>query len=129
VNLLADTSAWVEYLRGTGSATHLALRETVRAGSIATTDPVIMELLAGVGSPQREEQLAATLARGRYIACGPEDFLVAARIHASCRRAGSPVRNMLDCLIASVAIREAIPVLHHDRDFEAIARHSTLELA
>lgn len=129
MTLLADTSAWVEYLRGTGSGPHVALLEALQAGSFATTDPVVMELLAGVGSARRGEQLAATLARGTYLACGPEDFLDAARIYASCRRAGSTVRNMLDCLIAAVAIREGIAVLHNDRDFETIARHSSLQLA
>lgn len=128
MTFLADTSAWVEYLRGTGSNAHVALRGAMRAGSFATTDPVVMELLAGVRS-EREEQLAATLARGTYLACEPGDFLDAARIHSSCSRAGATVRNVLDCLIAAVAIRHGLAVLHCDRDFETIALHSTLQLA
>lgn len=127
--MLPDTSAWVEYLRGTGSMADEALTAAIRAGTIATTDPVIMELLAGAESPHREEAVAATLARGQHLACGSEDFVVAARIYGACRRAGMTVRNMLDCLVAAVAIREGIAVLHNDRDFETIARHSTLELA
>lgn len=87
-----------------------------------------MELLAGAESPQREEAIAATLARGQLLACRAEDFVVAARIYGVCRCAGSTVRNMIDCLIAAVAIREGVAVLHADRDFETIARCSALEL-
>ena len=35
---------------------------------------------------------------------------------------------MLDCLLAAVAIREGVPLLHNDRDFEVLARHTPLEL-
>ena len=38
------------------------------------------------------------------------------------------IRSMLDCLIAAVAIRQGIPVLHSDRDFDALARHTELRV-
>jgi len=38
------------------------------------------------------------------------------------------VRSLTDCLIATVAIRSALDVIHADRDFAAIARHTELEL-
>jgi hypothetical protein len=34
----------------------------------------------------------------------------------------------LDCLIATIAIENGVPVWHHDRDFEAIARYANLEV-
>jgi predicted nucleic acid-binding protein len=36
------------------------------------------------------------------------------------------VRGLTDCLIASVAIRARLPVLHMDTDFETISRHTAL---
>ena len=43
--ILADTSAWVEYDRATGSAVDLRLRDLIAAdGPIAVTEPVIMEM-------------------------------------------------------------------------------------
>lgn len=36
------------------------------------------------------------------------------------------MRNLGDCLIASVGLRMGIPVLHRDRDFEVLARHCGL---
>jgi predicted nucleic acid-binding protein len=32
----------------------------------------------------------------------------------------------VDCLIAACALRHALTVLHHDRDFDALARVSSL---
>jgi predicted nucleic acid-binding protein len=129
VNVLADTSAWVEYLRGTGSSAHVKVREGVRRECLATTDPVIMEVLAGARTAAEEQQLSALLGIARRLPCERADYVEAARIHRACRKQGERVRNVLDCLIAAVAIRSGVPLLHADRDFETIARHSALQLA
>ena len=36
------------------------------------------------------------------------------------------MRKLIDCLIAAVAIREQARVLHNDRDFEVLGRHTRL---
>lgn len=126
--VLADTSGWVEFLRGTESIAHRSLREALQREGVATTDPVVMEVLAGARSSVEEERLSALLAMARRFPCERIDYVEAARIHRACRESGEPVRNMLDCLIAAVAIRATLPLLHADRDFETIARHSMLEL-
>jgi predicted nucleic acid-binding protein len=52
----------------------------------------------------------------------------AASLHRICRRGGETVGKLIDCLIASVAIREDIPVLHHDVDYEVLSRHTDLRI-
>src|SRR3989454_537297 len=45
--MLVDTSAWIELLRATGHPAHVTLRYHLeRRSPIATTEPIIMELLA-----------------------------------------------------------------------------------
>jgi predicted nucleic acid-binding protein len=59
--ILADTSAWVEYDRATGSATDRRLSELIATGGpIAVTEPVVMEVLAGARSDSREADLPAS---------------------------------------------------------------------
>ena len=58
----------------------------------------------------------------------PEDYDKAAELYRQCRSRGETVRKLLDCLIAAVAIRSGIPVLHNDRDFDALARHTELQV-
>jgi predicted nucleic acid-binding protein len=40
-----------------------------------------------------------------------------------------PVDGLEDCLIAAVAIRNDVPVLHNDADFDTLARHTALQIA
>ena len=62
--ILADTSAWVEYDRATGSRVDLRLRDLIAAdGPIAVTEPVIMEVLAGARDDAREADLRRLLLR------------------------------------------------------------------
>ncbi len=34
----------------------------------------------------------------------------------------------MDCLVAAIAIRADVPVLHADRDFDTLARHTDLSV-
>ena len=124
--ILIDTSAWVEYLRGSGSTAHLQVRELLD-GEIATCDAVRMEVLAGARSKGNQGDIERLLARARTLETLAVDYDLAAATYRSCRRGGETPRSLIDCLIAAVAIRSGVALLHADRDFDAIARHSRLE--
>lgn len=125
--MLADTSAWVEYLRASGSPTHVALRGELLHGSVATTEPVIMEVLAGARSEAHLEEMRSLMARAQLLPCRSDDYGEAAFLYRLCRANGATVRSLVDCLIAAVAIRSDMAVLHRDRDFDALARHTPLD--
>ncbi|MBV9952960.1 MAG: PIN domain nuclease [Acidimicrobiia bacterium] len=127
---LVDTSAWVEYLRATGSPTHAAVRVLIDAGRAThTTEVVMMEVLAGARSERHVTQLNELLLACEFVPLeGLSDFEQAVTIYRTCRRAGETVRALNDCLVATVAMRAGLDVLHTDRDFDAIARHTDLEL-
>jgi predicted nucleic acid-binding protein len=44
-------------------------------------------------------------------------------MYRECRRRGTTIRRLPDCLIAAVAIRADAELLHQDPDFDAIALH------
>lgn len=127
---LADTSAWVEYLRATGSPAHLRLRRLIADGDdLVTTEVVVMELLAGASNDELT-RLGRLLGRFELLPVqGLADFEAAAGLYRRCRRAGETVRKLTDCLIAVVAMRAGAALLHRDQDFEAIARHAPLRVA
>ncbi len=128
--IVVDTSAWVEYLRATGSATHRQLRGLIeRDAELATTDVVVMELLAGARSARRLEELRRFLTRFAHLPTeGLGDYERAAALYRLCRSEGETVRSLTDCLVAAVAIRTRSSVLARDRDFETIARHADLSV-
>jgi hypothetical protein len=53
-------------------------------------------------------------------------FESAAEIFRLGRAKGYTIRASTDCLIAAIAIENGVPVWHKDRDFEAIARYTSL---
>jgi predicted nucleic acid-binding protein len=127
---LVDTSAWIEYLRATGSQTHESVRSLLeRDEPLHTTDMVVMEVLAGARNDDHRDRLRRLLSRCEYVPIeGLVDYEAAADIFRICRGAGATVRSLTDCLIAVVAIRQSLPVLHADRDFDALARHTELQI-
>lgn len=122
---LVDTSAWVEFLRATGSPAHQAVRDLAATEApIHSTDVVVMELLAGARDDEQRDQLHRLLARCEHVpVAGLADYETAADLYRRCREAGETVRALTDCLIAAVALRTSLSVLHDDRDFDVLARH------
>lgn len=130
MTVLVDTSAWVEYLRGTGSRHNVWVREAIAGDDpLGWTDPILYELTAGAASAARASELRALLLRGPFLAvAGLQDWEDAARLYRTARSRGLTVRSTVDCLIAAVALRTATPVVARDRDFTVLTDISDLEL-
>jgi hypothetical protein len=66
---LIDTSAWVEYLRASGFPAHLEVRRLLHEhpASVVTTEPIVVELLAGAADEGVAKQLE-TLTGGLGLA-------------------------------------------------------------
>lgn len=128
--MLTDTSAWVEYLRRTGSVAAITLREALVAGrdDVLIPELVVMELSMGPTDEAEARRLRSMLHGFGVVPLAPSvDSARAAVLFRAARRAGSTVRSGVDCLIAAMALRLEVPLLHRDRDFEVLARHCGLQ--
>ena len=121
--LLVDTSAWIDYLRDAPTPAAEGIAGLVRAGAdLATTEPVVMELLAGGDTPTRAAALEQLVNGLPVLSVDPElDFRQAATLYLAVRRTGRTPRSLVDCLIAATAVRHEAELVHADADFEAIA--------
>lgn len=124
--VLVDTSVWIEVFR---KQTRFDLESVVATDDVVTCLPVVQEVLQGF----RDER-AFALARDAMLSfpvvespLRAEVVLEATGLYRSARRAGLTIRSGVDCLIAACAIRHGLTVLHQDRDFDLIARISSLE--
>jgi predicted nucleic acid-binding protein len=128
--ILADTSAWVEYDRATGSAVHRRVVELITTEvDVAVTEPVIMEVLAGARSQQHELDLRRLLLRFPLLRFdAASDFDSAARIYRGCRAAGITPRGMVDCMIAAVAWRNSASLLAQDVDLVRVCQIIGIDL-
>jgi predicted nucleic acid-binding protein len=126
--ILVDSSAWIELLRQTGSPVERRLRAATESDEqLAIVGVVLLELLAGARDEVHAKRLRRMLAGYRLLRLQePSDHEAAASLYRACRRGGSTIRRLPDCLIAAVAIRHGIDVLHQDSDFDELARHTAL---
>jgi predicted nucleic acid-binding protein len=95
---------------------------------IACCDPVRMEVLAGARDEQHLRDLRGLLGRAELLPVESVDFETAAAIYRACRSHGHTVRKLIDCLIAAVAIRNDVALLHRDEDFTAIQSAASLRI-
>ena len=126
--ILIDTSAWIEFLRDTGSPTCDRV-EVLLADEIAICDAVRMEVLAGARDERHLHDLRRLLARATVLPTEPMHYEDAAALFRFCRREGETVRKLIDCLIGAVAIHSDSSILHNDADFDVLARHTDLKIA
>lgn len=128
--ILVDSSAWIEFLRATGSRVHRRLRSALQEGAeLGSTDVVVMEILAGARDNADNDRLRRLLYGLELLGVeGPADYEQAAELYRLCHRGGETPRKLTDCLIASVAIRNDAALLCEDADFLSIARHTPLRL-
>jgi predicted nucleic acid-binding protein len=122
--ILVDTSAWVEYDRATESAVDRRLCALIASdGPVAVTEPIVMEVLAGARSQERELDLRRLLLRFHLLPFdAAADFEGAARIYRRCRTVGVTPRGMVDCMIAAVAWRCSAALLARDVDMDRVAQ-------
>jgi len=125
--ILVDTSIWIELFRATNT---LNLEAHIDLEEVVTCLPVVQEVLQGF-----DDQTAYNLAKEAMFALpivesplSEEVFELAIDLYRSARRAGFTVRSSIDCLIGACALRNSLAVLHHDRDFDALARVAPLEV-
>jgi predicted nucleic acid-binding protein len=121
---LVDSSAWIEYLRRTGSRADLQVTDLVERTTPAAgvTEPVIMELLAGARDSADFRKLRRLTSAMPLCQVDPVcDFTEAGALYQLLRKEGLTVRSLTDCLIAAIAWRRDATVVHADADFDRIA--------
>jgi predicted nucleic acid-binding protein len=125
--ILVDTSVWIELFR---ESSNLDFESVVDLDEVVTCLPVIQEVLQGFF-----DQRAYSLAREAMLALPRVDsplteeaFQLAVDLYRSARSSGLTVRSGVDCLIGACALRNSLTILHRDRDFDALAKVSPLEV-
>lgn len=127
--IVADSSAWIDFLRATGSpADRTLVRLLHDEAALAITEIVIAEVLAGARNQVEHHRLRKQLLGCRMLPLGGlPGFEAAAKLAQECRSNGI-TPSVTDCLVAAPARRAGAAVLHTDRDFDAIASVTDLEI-
>lgn len=126
--IAVDTSVWVDFLRGRPTPAVRFLRDlaAIEPSQIVLVDVVVTEVLRGLRDDQVKEVEERLFAFGVLRLQRIADFRAAAGLYRAARRTGVTIRSTIDCLIAAVCIREDVPLLHSDIDFDRLAKITTL---
>ena len=123
---LVDTSVWIEVFH---RPPRIDLESVIEFEEVVTCLPIMQEVLQGFRD-DHAFRVAQDALRALPIVeapLGSAAFDDAVDLYRLARHSGVTVRSNVDCLIAVCALRNDLTVLHHDRDFERIARIAPLQ--
>lgn len=127
--ILADTSVWIDFLRGADSRQRRALHKLIEdEEDIAVAGIILTEILQGIKGDKHFQAVKEYLLEFPVIEPkGIETYIRAAGINRDCRKRGGTVRKTVDCIIAAVCMESGAVLLHKDRDFELIEKYAGLK--
>lgn len=128
--VIADTSVWIDFLRGERASHCDRMASLLEEQSIALCDRVLQEVLQGVRSEAEFRKVSTRLLALPCFNLGGHTLAVAAaRNYRQLRRLGVTPRSATDVLIATFCVEKDHELLHDDRDFDFMARHLGLRVA
>jgi predicted nucleic acid-binding protein len=126
--VLVDTTVWIDFF-GARSIAHVASLENLirNREDICICGIVLTEVLQGIRKDSEFKKTRDLFNNLLFLSMPYPVFLNAAEIYRSLRGKGITIQKSVDCMIASVAIENDIPLLHNDKDFEAIEKYYGLK--
>lgn len=126
--MLVDTSVWIDFFAGRESWQVHHLQQLLLDGEdLHLCGIVVTEVLQGIRSDKQYQSVKQHLSPLLMLPMDESVFILAADLFRQLRKKGQTIRKTNDCIIAATAITQGVALLHHDRDFEALARYSELE--
>ncbi len=127
--MIVDSNAWADYFNGVEAPHVERLDDALDREDDLTALPIIVtEVLQGFrtehGFRDAEQVLTALPLVHPTLGC----HVRAARLFRTLRRKGVTVRGAVDCVIAQTCLDLDAELLSPDRDFQGIARHTSLRL-
>ena len=126
--VLIDTSAWIAALRPSGSKEVKEKIEILLGEDCAAISGIIkLELLSGTRNDREYHELSEDLESLHYIPTDEEVWRCSYRLSRDIKKQGLSI-PATDLLIASVAITAGCEMMHLDKHFTLLAKHSPLQI-
>lgn len=117
--VLADTTVWVHYLRGSSPEVKDRLVPLILENRLATADIIIMELLRGANSKKSFQILHDDLVALPRLVMDASTWDLAWKSGYQLRKTGVNV-PLADILIAANAVQHGCLLLHSDKHFSML---------
>lgn len=127
--IVIDSSVWIDYFNNViNHQTNAA--DKILEDRIAIILPVIFqEILQGIRNRATFDSIKWLMLSLEFSPYNPiQTAIDAATLYRFLRIKGITIRKPNDCLIAIICINNNIPLLHNDKDFDNIAKHTSLKI-
>jgi predicted nucleic acid-binding protein len=124
--VLVDTTVWIDFFRRTAApAWRPTLVDLLERDAVVLIDPIIAELLYGVRTDQ-ERAVVLDLAGGTRAARVDRDTWIASGDLGRLWRSRGRTLSLVDCVIATVAMRERCALWTLEEDFAPLVSDGSL---
>ncbi len=122
--ILADTSVWIDYVRGVDARHTNILDHALLYDRVVVGDLVIAEFLQGFREDADYNEAKKIMDALEYRDfAGREIALQAAQNFRLLRKKGITVRKTIDVIIATFCIENGFELIHNDRDFDPMEEY------
>ena len=127
--VLVDTTVWIDFFGDKSTPQVARLQQLIENDEdLCLCGVILAETLQGIRSDTDYRRTKEHLDSLIFFPMHRPTFVRAAELYRTLRKKGVTVRKPVDCMIASVAIEHDLSLLHNDRDFDHIAKHSKLKI-
>jgi len=126
---IIDTSVWIDYFNAVINFKTDAVAELIKRNEVFILPVILQEVLQGIREEKIFNSIKETLIPLEFISYHQiEMSIAAASLYRNLKTKGVTIRKPNDCLIAAICINNNIPLLHNDKDFNNIAKNTSLKI-
>ncbi len=126
---IIDTSVWIDYFNSVISYKTDTADKLLEKRYVVILPVILQEILQGIRDRQTFDTIQWLLLSLDFFKYNPINTAVdAASLYRFLKSKGITIRKPNDCLIAVICINNNIPLLHNDKDFDNIAKHTPLKI-
>jgi predicted nucleic acid-binding protein len=127
--VLVDTTVWIDFFGGRPEPHVEVLQRMIEDDeNLCVCGVILAEVLQGIRSDADYRKTKGYFEALILLPMRKGTFVRSADLYRTLRKKGITIRKPIDCMIASVAMENDLPLLHNDRDFDQLAEHSELRV-
>ena len=127
--VIIDTSAWIEYLRGGIPRVVKKVDQCLEEDLVGIGDLVYCEVMQGIRAPRERSRVSSLLlSLPQFDMVGFSIAEKSAANYRLLRSKGVTIRKTIDVLIGTFCAEHGLRIVHHDSDFDLMAKHIGLEI-
>ena len=127
--MIIDTSIWIEFLRSVKNERSILVNRLIDLNEIILLPVILQETLQGIKNDGLYQLTKESFLSYQFLEIDPIYFAIrSAELYRFLRQKGITIRKPNDCLIAAICIDNKIPLFHNDKDFDNIAKYTSLKI-